>query len=187
MPCLAFNDTQYVRLKTQRFTNQRTLHRGLRLNRVVQLHRSGRLPTIATLQRTKDWNIAMIEIGSRNNAPTPQHKSHDVYLFSIDLSQPATPFCFEQSIGGGHAEQGGARWLALDELDAWPGQCREHLKKADCAWVVELLDTNPDIDQATLVSMILKRHAEPGTSGGRLKAIGGWLKRNIHVGGRYGL
>lgn len=71
----------------------------------------------------------MIEIGSRNNAPTPQHKSHDVYLFSIDLSQPATPFCFEQSIGGGHAEQGGARWLALDELDAWPGQCREHLKK----------------------------------------------------------
>ena len=82
----------------------------------------------------------MIQIGSHNNAPTPQHKTQDIYIFSIDLSRPATPFCFEQSIGGGHVEQGGARWLALDELDGWPGEWREHLKKAGCAWVAELLD-----------------------------------------------
>lgn len=57
----------------------------------------------------------MMVIGSRNNAPTPQHKTHDVYIFSIDLTRPATPLCFEQSIGGGHAEQvvrGGWRWMS---------------------------------------------------------------------------
>ncbi|OOH80396.1 hypothetical protein BOW65_10990 [Pseudomonas koreensis] len=129
----------------------------------------------------------MIHIGSRNNAPTPQHKTHDVYIFSIDKSRAATPFCFEQSIGGGHAEQGGARWLALDELEAWPGDWREHLKNADCAWVAELIDAHPGADQVTLVSMILKRHPEPTKPVGRLKAIGAWLKRNIHVGGRYGV
>ncbi|CAI8843368.1 MULTISPECIES: hypothetical protein [Pseudomonas] len=126
----------------------------------------------------------MIEIGSRNNAPTPQHPTQDIYIFSIDQARPATPFCFEQSIGGGHANQGGARWLALDELDAWPGEWREHLKKADCAWVAQVIDTHPGADQATLVSMILEQHSQPV---GRFKTIGNWLKRNIHVGGRYGL
>lgn len=126
----------------------------------------------------------MIEIGSRNNAPTPQHPTQDIYIFSIDQSRPATPFCFEQSIGGGHVEQGGARWLALDELDGWPGEWREHLKKADCAWVAQVIDAHPAADQVTLVSMLLEQHAQPV---GRLKTIGNWLKRNIHVGGRYGL
>ncbi|MBK5343386.1 hypothetical protein JFU48_18615 [Pseudomonas sp. TH49] len=126
----------------------------------------------------------MIEIGSRNNAPTPQHPTQDIYIFSIDLSRPATPFCFEQSIGGGHANQGGARWLALDELDAWPGEWREHLRKADCAWVAQVIDAHPGADQAILVSVILEQHSQPV---GRLKTIGNWLKRNIHVGGRYGV
>jgi hypothetical protein len=129
----------------------------------------------------------MMVIGSRNNAPTPQHKTHDVYIFSLDLSRPATPLCFEQSIGGGHAEQGGARWLALDELDAWPGDWREHLRKADCAWVAEIIDADPQADQITIVSLILQRHSAPAEPVGRLKAIGNWLKRNIHVGGRYGV
>ena len=129
----------------------------------------------------------MIEIGSRNNAPTSQHPTHDVYIFNIDLSRAATPFCFEQSTAGGHGGQGGARWLALDELEAWPGEWREHLKKADCAWVAELIDAHPSVDQVTLVSMILKRHTESAKPVGRLKAIGAWLKRNIHVGGRYGI
>lgn len=126
----------------------------------------------------------MIEIGSRNNAPTLQHPTQDIYIFSIDLSRPATPFCFEQSIGGGHANQGGARWLALDQLDAWPGEWREHLKKADCAWVAQVIDAYPGTDQTSLVSMLLEQHSRPV---GRLKAIGNWLKRNIHVGGRYGI
>ena len=131
----------------------------------------------------------MIEIGGRNNAPTPQHPTHDVYFFSIDLTRAATPFCFEQSIGGGHAEQGGARWLALDELEAWPGDWREHLKKSDCAWVAELIDAHPGADQVTLVSMILQRHSAPAPAKpvGRLKSIAAWLKRNVHVGGRYGV
>ena len=129
----------------------------------------------------------MIEIGGRNNAPTPKHPTHDVYIFSIDQSRPAKPFCFEQSIGGGHAEQGGAIWLALAELDAWQGDWREDLHKAGCAWVAELIDANPGMDQASLVSLILARHSEPAKPVGRLKAIGAWLKRNIHVGGRYGI
>lgn len=135
----------------------------------------------------------MIDIGGRNNAPTPQHKTHDAYFFCIDLSRAATPFCFQQSIGGGHAEQGGARWLALDELDAWPGEWRGFLKKADCAWVAELIDANNGADQATLVALILQKHSEsakatkPAKPLSRLQAIGAWLKRNIHVGGRYGI
>ncbi|AZV26550.1 hypothetical protein CT157_11180 [Pseudomonas syringae] len=129
----------------------------------------------------------MIHIGSRNNAPTPQHQTQDIYIFSIDLSRPATPFCFEQSIGGGHVEQGGARWLALDELDAWPGEWRVHLKKANCAWVAELLDAHPRESQADLVSLILQRYAEPAQPTGRLQAIGRWFKRHFYIGGRYGV
>ncbi|MGE1176813.1 hypothetical protein [Pseudomonas sp. BW7P1] len=129
----------------------------------------------------------MIQIGSRNNAPTPQHKNHDIYIFSIDLSRPATPFCFEQSIGGGHGEQGGARWLALEELDGWPGEWREHLKKANCAWVAELLDAHPGKRQEELVSLILQRYADPAQPTGRLQAIGRWFKRHFYIGGRYGV
>ncbi|MBD9562707.1 hypothetical protein [Pseudomonas sp. PDM09] len=51
----------------------------------------------------------MIEIGSRNNAPTPQHQTQDIYSFTSTFpARPDKPFCFEQSIGGGHCEQGGA-------------------------------------------------------------------------------
>lgn len=129
----------------------------------------------------------MIQIGSRNNAPTPQHQTQDIYIFSIDLSRPATPFCFEQSIGGGHVEQGGARWLALDELEAWPGEWREHLNKANCAWVAELMDAHPGAVQADLVSLILQQYAEPVQPTGRLQAIGRWFKRHFYIGGRYGV
>lgn len=129
----------------------------------------------------------MIQIGSRNNAPTPQHSTQDIYLFGIDLSRPATPFCFEQSIGGGHAAQGGARWLALNELDGWPGKWREHLQKADCAWVAELVDAHSGEGQAAVVALILQRYAEPAQPTGRLQALGRWLKRTLHVGGRYGV
>jgi len=61
------------------------------------------------------------------------------------------------------------------------------LSKADCAWVAELIDANPNADQATLVASILQRHAGPVQPVGRWKALGNWLKRNIHVGGRYGI
>lgn len=57
----------------------------------------------------------MIEIGSRNNAPTSQHPTHDVYIFNIDLSRAATPFCFEQSTAGGmvgRAVRAGWRWMS---------------------------------------------------------------------------
>jgi hypothetical protein len=143
--------------------------------------------TIGNIQRPRIGTLPMIEIGSRNNAPPSQHPFHDIYLFHIDPAKPDTPFCFEQSMSGGHMEHGGARWLALDELDAWPGEWREHLQKADCAWVAGLIDAYPKADQATLVSLILQRHCGSAKPVGFLKAIGNWLKRNIHVGGRYGV
>ncbi|MGF6705377.1 hypothetical protein [Pseudomonas frederiksbergensis] len=129
----------------------------------------------------------MIEIGSRNNAPTPQHQTQDIYLFHIDLSRPDTPFCLEQSIGGGHCEQGGAVWLAVSALEAWPGEWRQHVQKSGCGWVAELVERHPGVDQATLVSMILERHAESAKPVGRWQAIAGWFKRNIHFSGRYGV
>jgi hypothetical protein len=129
----------------------------------------------------------MIEIGRRNIAPTSQHPFHDIYLFHIDLSRPATPFCFEQSMGGGHMEHGGARFLALAELDAWPGDWREHLRKAGCAWVAELIDAYPGVEQMTVVALILQRHSTNAKPVSRLQAIGRWFRRHFYIGGRYGL
>ncbi|MDX9679727.1 hypothetical protein [Pseudomonas zeae] len=54
----------------------------------------------------------MIEIGSHNNASPSQHPFHDIYLFHIDPAKSVMPFCFEQSMSGGHWEHGGERWLA---------------------------------------------------------------------------
>lgn len=126
----------------------------------------------------------MITIGSQNNAPTSHHKTHDVYIFHIDLSRPDKPLCFEQSIGGGHCEQGGAIWLAVSELEGWAGDWREHLDKSGCTWVAEILDAHPNADQPTLVSMILNQHAKPAS---RWRAIANGFKRNVSVTGRYGV
>lgn len=126
----------------------------------------------------------MITIGSQNNAPTPQHQHHDVYVFHIDPSRPDKPLCFEQSIGGGHCEQGGAIWLAVAELQTWPGDWRQHLEKSGCGWVAALVDAHPGADQSTIIAMILKQHAKPPSLWG---STAGWFKRNFSITGRYGV
>lgn len=78
-------------------------------------------------------------ISQRNCAPSAEHASHDVYLFGVDTAGSARPFCFEQSIGGGHAERGGAAYLNLAGLANWPGDWRLHLEKAGCGWVADVL------------------------------------------------
>lgn len=71
----------------------------------------------------------MICISSRNVAPTTAHPTHHVYSFHLDLDSDH-PFVFEESIGGGHAERGGAIALTLEQLETWPGNWRAHLQLA---------------------------------------------------------
>lgn len=77
----------------------------------------------------------LIELGARNIAPSAEHPHHDVYIVQLD-PDAARPFCLGQSICGGHAERGGSIHLALDELEAWPGDWRQHLRHAGCAWAI---------------------------------------------------
>ncbi len=72
-------------------------------------------------------------LGQRNVAPSAAHAKHDVYYVEIAPDEPSRAFCFGQSIGGGHAEQGGEICLALNQLESWPGDWRQHLHKAGCA------------------------------------------------------
>ncbi|MDQ1093686.1 hypothetical protein QE400_003099 [Xanthomonas sacchari] len=81
----------------------------------------------------------LIALGIRNIAPSAQDPHHDVYTAHLD-PDAAQPFCLGQSIGGGHAERGGSIHLALDELEAWPGEWRQHLRHAGCAWAIAPID-----------------------------------------------
>lgn len=57
----------------------------------------------------------VLRMGYRNQAPTPQHLSH--HVFGVNLDPFARqPFELEESIGGGHAEMGGAMRYSLAEL-----------------------------------------------------------------------
>ena len=81
----------------------------------------------------------MMLIASRNGAPTPEHAEPHLYLFRIGRDS-ATPFIFEESIGGGHAERGGRVALAIEQLERWPGDWRKHLRlagAADCIACIE--------------------------------------------------
>lgn len=98
----------------------------------------------------------LVTIGSQNNAPTPYHPTHHVYCFHIDTSESERPFCFEEIVGGGHVTQGGAVLLNRPELEGWPGDWRDHLARAGCVWVAELIDEQRhDVDSSTIASAIL--------------------------------
>lgn len=101
-------------------------------------------------------DLKLITIGSKNYVPEP---GHHYYLFHIATDGADKPFCFEESIGGGHAAGGGAICLALHELDAWPGEWRDHLAKAGCSWVADVIDSRLGDDTQGVVDEILKRHA----------------------------
>ena len=99
----------------------------------------------------------LITIGSHNNATSPG--GHHYYLFHIATDRPDWPFCFEESVGGGYAPGGGVICLSLAQLDAWPGHWRDHLVRAGCGWVADVVDTHRPQGQAAVVAAILKRHA----------------------------
>jgi len=100
-------------------------------------------------------DLKLITIGSKNNVPQP---GHHYYMFHLASDQADKPFCFEESVGGGHTAGGGAICLALHELDAWPGEWRDHLTKAGCGWVADVIDSRRDDDTQSVVDEILKRH-----------------------------
>lgn len=77
----------------------------------------------------------LTSLGMRNIAPSAEDPLHDVYEVLVD-ADAARPFCLAQSIHGGHADRGGAVFLALDELDGWRGDWRLHLRHAGCAWAI---------------------------------------------------
>ncbi|KPB82529.1 Uncharacterized protein AC504_1154 [Pseudomonas syringae pv. maculicola] len=91
-------------------------------------------------------------ISQRDCAPSLEDPKHDVYLFSVDTSGADKPFCFEQSITGGHAERGGCIFLSLAGLENWPGDC---LEKSGCGWVAELMAGAQTDQQA--VKLILEQ------------------------------
>ncbi|KPW60562.1 hypothetical protein [Pseudomonas syringae group genomosp. 3] len=94
-------------------------------------------------------------ISQRNCAPSLEDPKHDVYAFSVDTSGTDKPFCFEQSLTGGHAERGGCIFLNLAELEQCPGDWRVHLEKSGCGWVAELMAGAQTDQQA--VKLILDR------------------------------
>lgn len=85
---------------------------------------------------------AELRVAYRNQAPTPQHRSHHVYYVYV-RPFAAKPFLVGESINGGHAEMGGAATFAPAELRVWPGW-REHFALAGCGWAVPLVEADGD-------------------------------------------
>jgi len=90
-------------------------------------------------------------VTGHNKAPTQHH----LYLFHIDQGS-TTPFVFEESIGGGHAERGGSVALGIDQLEAWPGDWREHLRLAQATDCIAILEVGiASGDQAATIERLL--------------------------------
>jgi hypothetical protein len=77
-----------------------------------------------------------VTIGQRNHAPSTRHPGHDVYGVDVAADDAAAPLRLWQSIGGGHAECGGSVTLAIDALEQWSGDWRQHLQRAGCDWAI---------------------------------------------------
>ncbi|WP_082575648.1 hypothetical protein [Lysobacter sp. Root667] len=104
----------------------------------------------------------MINVAQKNIAPSADHPDHDVYSFSV-VPGSDKPFVFEQSIGGGHSERGGATLLSLSELNEWPGDWRQHLYHSGCSWVIAVLEAViPSADSSSAVESILAGLSHPG-------------------------
>ncbi|MCW0466607.1 hypothetical protein [Xanthomonas sacchari] len=106
----------------------------------------------------------LITLGIRNIAPSAEDPHHDVYIAQLD-PDAAQPFRLGQSIRGGHAERGGSISLALDELEGWTGDWRQHLCHAGCAWAIapiEAAQRSGDLQSAldALVAGAEQRHAD---------------------------
>lgn len=94
-------------------------------------------------------------ISFRNQAPTSKDERHHEYLFCVYPADHEKPFMLAESIGGGHAERGGAITLSLAELlqyEDW----KEHMAKSGCAWAIEVIEQyQPDIER--IIEILVSR------------------------------
>jgi hypothetical protein len=103
----------------------------------------------------------VVNISQRNIAPSVDHLLHDVYGFCL-APETAQPFVFVQSVGGGHAEQGGSASLALEDLTSWKGDWRRHLQNAGCPWVIKILQAAIESgDTSSAIKSIMHNGFDP--------------------------
>ncbi len=103
-----------------------------------------------------------IRLSYKNQAPTSQHKQHHVFgVYLAPFSEKW--FRLDESIGGGHGDQGGSESLNLDELLArldW----KVHFQQAGCPWAIEVIASRvgePDLLIDRLVREACERNGLP--------------------------
>lgn len=84
-----------------------------------------------------------LNLGSQNRAPTAQHRTHHVYGVTLQPFNAEFPFSIGESIGGGHAEMGGAMSYSLSGLLAFEGW-KKHFQLSGCAWAIPIIEADTD-------------------------------------------
>jgi hypothetical protein len=120
------------------------------------LHANSRLVPATGLE------YEVLRLGYKNQAPTPQHRSHHVY--SVYLAPfGSRPFRVGQSIGGGHADTGEGRNLSLSGLLEWE-EWKRHFDLSSCQWAIQFIEAGANAEQVlidTLVHEICRRSGSP--------------------------
>jgi hypothetical protein len=102
---------------------------------------------------TTDLEHEVLRLGYKNQAPTPEHRSHHVYgVYLAPFS--VRPFRVGQSIGGGHADTGGGQDLSLTGLLKWK-EWKRHFELSDCQWAIRFIEAGAS-DQQMLIDTLVK-------------------------------
>jgi len=103
-----------------------------------------------------------IRLSYKNQAPTTQHKHHHVFgVYLAPFSEKL--FRLDESIGGGHGDQGGSESLSLAELLARP-DWKPHFQKSGCNWAIEAITNGVGVPEHlidTLVRGACERNGMP--------------------------
>lgn len=92
-------------------------------------------------------------LGQKNQAPTDKHEKHHVFYVTL-YPFSEQPIIIGESIGGGHGESGGCSSLTIERLKGiktW----KEHFKKADCDWAIDLID-NQNFSVSEIIFELIK-------------------------------
>jgi hypothetical protein len=104
----------------------------------------------------------VLRLGYKNQAPTPQHRSHHVYgVYLAPFS--ARPFRIGQSIGGGHAETGDGRDLSLRGLLEWE-EWKRHFDLSGCQWAIQFIEAGANAEQLLIDTLVNEICRRSGTS-----------------------
>lgn len=93
---------------------------------------------MSTASLSQEW----LRLDYKNQAPTELHPNHHVYYVYL------YPFCAEpitlgESIGGGHAEMGGARSFDREALLSFKGW-QLHFRLAGCEWAIPIVEQHAE-------------------------------------------